>query len=161
MCKATGEDTGAVANHEFTPDQENGQTVVQGIEVTNPDCLEQVVFEKLYDDKGLLVASHEDINDAAQTFGGEQPAKKKKKTPTPEKPAPKPQPKPEAPMAVANADANADSAPAPAPLGAAPASGGGGGAGGAGGAGGGAPRQVIGSVPSGDYSVTGSTLFNR
>jgi len=161
MCKATGEDTGAVANHEFTPDKENGQTVVQGIEVTNPDCLEQVVFEKLYDDKGLLVASHEDINDAAQTFGGEQPAKKKKKTPTPEKPAPKPQPKPEAPMAVANADANADSAPAPAPLGAAPASGGGGGAGGAGGAGGGAPRQVIGSVPSGDYSVTGSTLFNR
>lgn len=162
MCKATGEDTGAVANHEFTPDQENGQTVVEGIQVANPDCLEQVVFEKLYDDKGLLVASHEDINDAAQTFGGEQPAKKKKKTPAPEKPAPKPQPKPEAPMAVANADANADSAPAPAaPLGAAPASGAGGGAGGAGGAGGGAPRQVIGSVPSGDYSVTGSTLFNR
>lgn len=161
MCKDTGEDTGAVANHEFTPDEENGQTVVQGIQVTNPDCLEQVVFEKLYDDKGLLVASHEDINDAAQTFGGEQPEKKKKKTPSPEKPAPKPQPKPESPMAVANADANADSAPAPAPLGAAPAAGSGGGAGGAGGAGGGAPRQVIGSVPSGDYSATGSTLFNR
>lgn len=158
MCKATGEDTGAVANHEFTPDQENGQTVVQNIQVTDPDCLEQVVFEKLYDDKGFLVAAHEDINDAAQTFGGEQPAKKKKKTPEVTKPE-KTTPAPEAPMAVANADANA--APAPAPLGAVPA--GMGGAGGAGGAGGGgaAPRQVIGSVPSGDYTNAGATIFTR
>ena len=157
MCKATGADTGAVANHQFTPEQENGQTVVQGIQVTNPDCLEQVVFEKLYDDKGFLVATHEDINDAAQTFGGAQPAKKKKKTP---KPTPKPEkttPAPEGPMAVANAEANA----APAPLGSAPAGGGGGGAGGAGGGGGSAPRQVIGSVPSGDYTNAGATIFTR
>lgn len=160
MCKETGADTGAVSNHEFTPEQENGQTVVQGIQVTDPDCLEQVVFEKLYDDKGLLVATHEDINDAAQTFGGEQPAKKKKKKPAPEKPAPAPAPQ-EAPVAVANADANA-TAPA-APLGAAPASapGGMGGGGGTGGAGGAAPRQVIGSVPSGDFTGNGSTIFTR
>lgn len=142
MCKDTGEDTGAVENHEFTPDSDNGQTVVEGIKVTNPDCFEQVVFEKLYDDKGMLVASHEDINDAAQTFGGEKSSKKKKK-------APKPQHKPQAPVAAAHADSHANSAPAPAPapVGAAPAAP--------------APRQVIGSVPSGDYSVEGSTLFNR
>lgn len=156
MCKETGADTGAVAQHQFTPDQSNGQTTVQGIRVTNPDCLEQVVFEKLYDDKGFLVAAHEDINDAAQTFGGEQPAKKKKKTPAPA-PATKPAPQ-KAPVAIA--DANAHSAPA-APLGApapapAPA-----GMGGAAPAPAPAPRQTIGSVPSGDFNDNGSTVFTR
>ena len=151
MCKADGSDTGAVANHEFTPEQENGQTVVQNIEVTNPDCFKQVVFEKLYDDKGFLVASHEDINDAAQTFGGDQPAKKKKKTPVAEKPAPKPAKPVKNPAPIAMANAEAHPAPAPAPQG----------IGGGGGAPAPAPRQVIGSVPSGDFTNNGSTLFTR
>ena len=158
MCKATGQDTGASQTHTFTPQSENGQTVVENIAVTNPDCLEQVVFEKLYDENGYLVASHEDLNDAAQTFGGEQPAKKKKKTPTPEKPMPVE--KPNGPIAQANANANAKPAPAQVvPLGA-PAPGGVGGPAGAGG-GGAAPRQTIGSVPSGEHVNYGETIFNR
>ena len=158
MCKATGQDTGASQTHTFTPQSENGQTVVENIAVTNPDCLEQVVFEKLYDENGYLVASHEDLNDAAQTFGGEQPAKKKKKTPTPEKPMPVE--KPNGPIAQANANANAKPAPAQVvPLGA-PAPGGVGGPAGGGG-GGAAPRQTIGSVPSGEHVNYGETIFNR
>lgn len=154
MCKATGQDTGAVQNHTFTPESENGQTVVQNIAVTNPDCLEQVVFEKLYDDQGYLVATHEDINDAAQTFGGAQPSEKKKKLP--EKTAPAPE-KPNGPIAQANANAEANPAPAQVvPLGApAPAGMGGGSAPAP------APRQVIGSVPSGEATGYGSTIFNR
>ena len=103
MCKADGSDTGASQTHEFTPEDSSGETVVEGINVTNPDCKEQVAFEKLYDSEGFLVASHEDINDAAQTVGGEVAHKK---TPTP------PQARAEA-TASANAPGMGNGNPAP------------------------------------------------
>lgn len=157
ICKADGTDTGATGTHEFVPEQSNGQVTVPNIAVTNPDCNEQVAFEKLYEvDTGALVAVHEDVNDAAQTFGGPVPAAKKKKK---EAPAPKPAPEPQPNLvAEANADANAEGAPAPAPGGIgggapAPAPVGTGGAP--------APRQVINSVPSGDAVSVGIDLFAR
>lgn len=60
--------------HEFTPDKEAGETAVEGIEVKNTDCDTQVVFEKLYEltgsgDEGILIGTHEEIDDMAQTFG--------------------------------------------------------------------------------------------
>lgn len=130
MCKKDGSDTGAIQTKEFTADKENGQAKVEDIAVTNPDCNEQVAFEKLYDDNGYLVASHEDITDEAQTVGGETEGKKK----TPQnKPAPRP-------TAIGNGN------PQPAPQQPAPQP---------------APRQVIKSVPSGQGTIEGSTIFNR
>ena len=152
MCKATGADTGAVQTHEFTPGVSEGNEVVSGIAVTDPDCSEQVVFEKLYemeDGTPYLVASHEDINDAAQTFGGEKSAKKKKKkeAPAPEK---KEAPAPNGPIAAAKSDAEGGDAAPAAP----------------GGVGGGAPaapapRQVINSVPTGNTGSFGKDIFNK
>lgn len=60
--------------HEFTPDEEAGETAVKGIEVKNTDCGTQVVFEKLYEltgsgNEGILIGTHEEIDDMAQTFG--------------------------------------------------------------------------------------------
>lgn len=126
MDKSTGADTGALQVKNFKPEKSAGTVTVENIAVTNPDAMEQVVFERLFDAQtNELIALHEDINDAAQTVGGPQDeilakyGKKKKK-----KVAPK-------------------TAPAPAPQ-QAPA-----------------PRQAIGSVPSGEFSVFGSTIFNR
>lgn len=164
MCKETGADTGANATHEFTPETSDGSTVVSGIAVTDPDCFEQVAFEKLYElDNGTpyLVAAHEDINDAAQTVGGPGAvAKKKKKKVAPSK---KPQPAPIGAKAKAKSQSNprinnsvgAPGAPAPAAP-AAPGAPAGGGSGAAPVA----PRQVINSVPSGGESLA-NTIFAK
>lgn len=78
MCKETGEDTGASKEHEFTASSASGEVTVEDIAVEDPDCLEQVVFQNLYDEEGYLVASHEDIQDNSQTVGGGTTGKKKK-----------------------------------------------------------------------------------
>lgn len=163
MCKETGADTGASQSVNFTPETSEGVQPVADIAVTDPDCFEQVAFEKLYDDQGVLVAFHEDINDAAQTVGGpEAIAKKKKKnpsTPTPEDTpvliAESPTPAP-----VQSQKQNQNQNQAPAPVGAAPMGNGNGN--------GGAPansnadsRGVVNAVPSGGTSVHGFNIFNR
>lgn len=90
MCTETGEATGAEQTTEFTAEAISGKTTVTAIAVTDPDCAIQTVFQKMYDaTSGALVASHEDINDAAQTVGGDEAGKKKKKK--------KPEHTPEAP----------------------------------------------------------------
>lgn len=156
VCKADGVDTGASQSITFTPETTDGEVVVQGIQVTNPDCTEQVVFERLYDDEtGELVAVHEDITDAAQTVGGprEEIQKKKKKVAPVDEPV-EDAPEPEKEVIVPNIhqeqnqQQTAPGAPAP-----------------AGGMGGGgsspAPRQVISAVPSGGAESFGSSAFNR
>ena len=173
ICKATGADTGASQSVSFIPQTAEGVQPVANIAVTDPDCFEQVAFEKLYDDQGVLVAFHEDINDASQTVGGPQAiAKKKKKTPptpTPEdtpvlvveSPAPSPAP---AQMQEQNQRQAPNPAPAPAPVG----GGTGGGAPGGGSGGGNSnsnsnsdSRGVVNAVPSGGTSVHGFNIFNR
>lgn len=138
MCKETGADTGATQETLFTPETANGETRVEGIPVTDADCQEQVVFEKLYDSEDNLVASHENLGDQAQTVGapGEegQTGKKKKKQPS-QTPAPANRP-------IGNGQGPAP-APAPAP---APQQ---------------APRQTLDSVPSGGAHAVGGTIFNR
>lgn len=133
MCKDTAKETGDAVKNEFTADKADGKYVVENIEVTDPDCLEQVVFEKLYDSKGNLVATHEDIDDKAQTIGGARDGKKKKK----KKDGEGIKPSMEVPAA-----------PKLTPLG--------------GGEGSPAPgRAVIGSVPSGEFDGFGMTIFER
>lgn len=88
MCKKDEQPTQASATHVFTPTETNGSTKVEGIQVTDQDCLEQVVYEKLYDNtSNTLIAAHEDINDKAQTIGSPDALMKKKdtskKTPSP------------------------------------------------------------------------------
>lgn len=151
MNKLTGADTGAVKEHTFTAEDVAGTTVVDGIQVTDPTSTQQVVFEKLYDTKtNELIASHEDITDAAQTVGGQTP------------PAPIPsqvvQKQPDVNKIIPNLGEKKKKKVAPAPQPAAPAPGG---AGGGGGAGGVAPRQVIAAVPSGETSGYGHTIFDR
>lgn len=173
ICKATGADTGASQSVSFIPQTSEGVQPVANIAVTDPDCFEQVAFEKLYDDQGVLVAFHEDINDAAQTVGGPQAiAKKKKKTP----PTPTPEDTPvlvvespaPAPGQVQAQEQNQDQAPAPVPApGSGPAGSGGGAPGG--GSGNGSSnsnsnsdsRGVVNAVPSGGTSVHGFNIFNR
>lgn len=155
MCKETGQDTGANAIHEFVPETSEGQTVVQGIQVTDPDCSMQVAFEKLYEmdgDTPYLVASHEDINDAAQTVGApKSEVQKKKKKIAPEEPEKvAPVQAPGAPKAKAQSNPVVNNAPG------AP-----GGVGGGGGAPAPAPRQVINSVPSGGTDIEGNSIFAK
>lgn len=75
VCKDNAQEFGDTKTlHEFTPDKEAGETAVKGIEVKNTDCGTQVVFEKLYEltdsgNKGILIGTHEEIDDMAQTFG--------------------------------------------------------------------------------------------
>lgn len=171
MCKEDGTDTGASQSKTFTAEETDGTVNVENIAVTNPDCTEQVVFERLYDEEtGELVAVHEDITDAAQTVGGprsEMLKKKKKKvapaeekvTPTPEKEAPAPTPNIHQEQ---NQNQSAPGAPA-APAAPAPAGGGapGGSAAAPGGSASAAPRQVISSVPSGNITHNDIDTFNR
>lgn len=150
MCQETAEETGDAITSEFTAEAASGTYVVENIPVTDPDCLKQVVFEKLYDDQDRLVVTHEDISDEAQTVGGDRDGKKKKKkdgegiidndidtpdqenTPTPSSLTP------------------------PAPVLKTPL-------GGSDGMGGGAApgRAMIGSVPSGEVDGYGYTVFTR
>ncbi|XBH21307.1 VaFE repeat-containing surface-anchored protein [Jonesiaceae bacterium BS-20] len=67
MDKATGEGTGILGETIFTPEERDGTV---NVEFTVPagfagDTL--VVFEKLYDVNGKIVATHEDIEDEDQT----------------------------------------------------------------------------------------------
>ena len=126
MCKKDGTDTGASQTQEFKADKESGEAKVENIAVTNPDCNEQVAFEKLYDEEGYLVASHEDITDASQTVGGETEGKKKVAQPSQ---APESQP-----LGMGGGNPQPEQQ---------------------------APRQVINSVPSGQGTIEGSTIFNR
>ena len=173
MCKEDGTDTGASQSTTFTAEKSDGTVNVENIAVTNPDCTEQVVFERLYDEEtGELVAVHEDITDAAQTVGGprsEMLKKKKKVAPAEEKVTPTPTPEKEPVVPNIHQEQNQQqNAPAPAP-GAAPAPGtapaGGSGAGGSASAPGGsataAPRQVISAVPSGNITNNDIDTFNR
>ena len=176
ICKSTGADTGASQSVSFIPQTAEGVQPVANIAVTDPDCFEQVAFEKLYDDQGSLVASHEDINDASQTVGGPQAiAKKKKKTP----PTPTPEDTPvlvvespsPSPAPAQMQEQNQNQAPNPAPAGGGAPGGGapvGGGAPGGGSGGGNSnsnsnsdSRGVVNAVPSGGTSVHGFNIFNR
>lgn len=148
ICKATSQDTGASQSVTFKPETADGVQPVENIAITDPDCLQQVAFEKLYDDKGALVASHEDINDAAQTVGGTETAgkkKKKKEAPASESKAPESQ-KP-APAPAQHQEQHQNQAPAPA----------------VGNGSGNAPetRGVVNAVPSGNSNVRGFNIFNR
>lgn len=135
MCKADEEDTGASKTSEFTAEESSGEYKVEGIEITDPDCFEQVVFETVKDEEGNVVAEHTDINDEAQTVGdGHFAKKKKKKNPAEDAFAVR------TPARKARANANADANAQPTPSGG---------------------RAVIGSVPSGEFSSYGDTLFNR
>lgn len=135
MCKADEKDTGASKTSEFTAEESSGEYKVEGIEITDPDCFEQVVFETIKDEESNVVAEHTDINDEAQTVGdGHFAKKKKKKNPTEDTSAVR------TPARKAHANANADANAQPTPSGG---------------------RAVIGSVPSGEFSSYGSTLFNR
>ena len=168
MCKEDGTDTGASQSKTFTAEETDGTVNVENIAVTNPDCTEQVVFERLYDEEtGELVAVHEDITDAAQTVGGprsEMLKKKKKKvapaeekvTPTPEKEAPAPTPNIHQEQNQNQSAPGAPAAPAPAGGGAP-----GGSAAAPGGSASAAPRQVISAVPSGNITHNDNDTFNR
>lgn len=168
MCKEDGTDTGASQSKTFTAEETDGTVNVENIAVTNPDCTEQVVFERLYDEEtGELVAVHEDITDAAQTVGGprsEMLKKKKKKvapaeekvTPTPEKEAPAPTPNIHQEQNQNQSAPGAPAAPAPAGGGAP-----GGSAAAPGGSASAAPRQVISAVPSGNITHNDIDTFNR
>ena len=166
MCKEDGTDTGASQSKTFTAEETDGTVNVENIAVTNPDCTEQVVFERLYDEEtGELVAVHEDITDAAQTVGGPRSEmlkkKKKKVAPAEEKVTPTPTPEKEAPVPNIHQEQNQhQNAPAPAP---APAGGSapGGSAAAPGGSASAAPRQVISAVPSGNITHNDINTFNR
>lgn len=135
MCKDDEENTGASKSSEFTAEESSGEYTVEDIEIANPDCFEQVVFETIKDEEGNVVAEHTDINDEAQTVGdGHFAKKKKKKNPAEDAFAVR------TPARKARANANADANAQPTPSGG---------------------RAVIGSVPSGEFSSYGSTLFNR
>lgn len=69
VCKETAKPTGGVGSKTFTADASGAGTVDVELAVADGDCAEQVVFEKLTDQSGAVVATHEDINDAAQTVG--------------------------------------------------------------------------------------------
>lgn len=171
MDKATGEDTGALQEMTFTPETSAGEIEVGNIVVTRPDIATQVVFERLYDaETGMLVAAHEDINDAAQTVGAaeEVPILDENGNPVVvDSPEDIDQAEDESVGIVSSgggmvvADGNVVKvAPKTAPPKVAPAPKAGGVGGGSGGAPA-APRQVIAAVPSGGISTYGSDIFNR
>lgn len=136
MCKADKKATNSEKTSEFIPEKSAGKFEVKDLEVTNADCLEQVVFETVKDEKGTVVAEHKDINDSAQTVGGDRDGKKKKKKVAPSSsPATTPS---TAPTAKSNTGANATAQPTPP-----------------------GDRAVIGSVPSGEFSTFGETIFQR
>ena len=135
MCKADGEDTGSLKNSEFVAEDSKGTFTVKDIEISNPDCFEQVVFEKVKDSKGNVVAAHEDMEDKAQTVGdGKNGKKKKKKTPVSQ------------PSSVKKTPVTKVVPVAPQIQGQ---------------GGGGGERNTIGNVPSGDFTTAGATLFTR
>lgn len=135
MCKADEKSTGAEKTSEFTPEESKGKFKVDDIEVKDADCLEQVVFEVIKDEDGIVVAEHKDIDDKAQTVGGDRDGKKKKKKKDSVPVATEVKvPVRKAPQAVADAKANAT------PPG---------------------DRATIGSVPSGEFSNYGATIFER
>lgn len=74
MCKETSQVAAGTATKTFTPEEANGTIDVGPISLGDVDCFEQVVFEELRDSTGAVVAEHKDINDPAQTVGGEKPA---------------------------------------------------------------------------------------
>lgn len=74
MCKETNQVAAGTATKTFTPEEANGTIDVGPISLGDVDCYEQVVFEELRDSTGNVVAEHKDINDPAQTVGGEKPA---------------------------------------------------------------------------------------
>lgn len=133
--------------HEFTPDKAAGETAVKGIEVKNTDCDTQVVFEKLYEltgsgDEGILIGTHEEIDDMAQTFGSGSTngttspsvtdrANYEKKKPTPSSGTNQ---QPVSPEQSVRFEDNYDEP---------------------------AERQTISDVPSGTSSAIGFTLFKR
>lgn len=158
--KATGEDTGAIQSHDFTPTSSRGTTIVAGLSVTKPDALEQVAFLKLYEvdrNTPYLIASHEDINDASLRFGStdgwtvDANGKKVKTDGKKKKTAPKTAPAP-APAAPQQVQKQYQSAP-----------------GGVGGGGGAAPapaaaepvRQIINAVPAGDIEAALNSIFAK
>ena len=68
MDKSTGRSTGVTAEMRFTPETADGEIIMEF--VLNTSVLKGktlVVFERLYDTEGNLIAEHTDINDAAQT----------------------------------------------------------------------------------------------
>ena len=82
MCKATEEAASDPQDFTFTAEDASGSVTISPITVTDPDCFEQVVFEKLYDvETNQLLASHEDIEDLAQTVGSPRVDDKDKKSP--------------------------------------------------------------------------------
>lgn len=135
MCKADEKSTGAEKTSEFTPEESKGEFKVEDIEVKDADCLEQVVFEVIKDEDGIVVAEHKDIDDKAQAVGGDRDGKKKKKKKDSVPVATEVKvPVRRAPQAAADAKANAT------PPG---------------------DRATIGSVPSGEFSNYGATIFER
>lgn len=82
MCKATEKAVGDPQDFTFTAENVSGSVTISPITVTDPDCFEQVVFEKLYDvETNQILASHEDIEDLAQTVGSPHVDDKDKKSP--------------------------------------------------------------------------------
>ena len=68
MDKATGKSIGVTAEQKFTAEAMDGTVdVLFTINTENFQGKSLVVFEKLYDAKGNLLAEHEDINDTEQT----------------------------------------------------------------------------------------------
>ena len=68
MDKATGRSTGTTAEARFTPKSADGVTTLEfTLNTNNLKGKTLVVFEKLYDTKGNLIAEHEDLNDKDQT----------------------------------------------------------------------------------------------
>lgn len=65
--KATGEGTGITGTATFTPTEASGTAEVSFTIPEGFDGTTLVAFESLYDTDGRLVATHEDINDEAQT----------------------------------------------------------------------------------------------
>lgn len=140
MCKADEQATGGTKVSEFTAEDSSGEFEVTDVEVKNPDCLEQVVFQVVKDSEGNLVAQHTDINDEAQTVGGGLEGKKKKKKPEATRQVASPV-STQAPAASAGAKADALGEPRLTP----PQNG----------------RALIGSVPSGEFSSYGKTIFDK
>ncbi len=68
MDKATGKSIGVTAEKKFVPEKPDGTVEVSfTIDTTNLEGKDLVVFERVFDAKGVLVAVHEDLSDKDQT----------------------------------------------------------------------------------------------
>ena len=69
MDRETGEATEITGEAEFVPETENGEADVRFTLDVTAEMMNKsfVVFEEIYDENGILVAEHKDINDEAQT----------------------------------------------------------------------------------------------